>query len=133
MKTFLNNWWPLLIIAAIVIWKLCRKKQQPQGVEDPQSVTLHDGTIYVVPDVCPRCGSPVDHTGGGNKSLIAKCTNKECSYSVCYPKEGQEAGECQYCGSMQHYHVVRSNADGCSIINKAVCDNPDCRSHQLLY
>ena len=133
MKTFLNNWWPLLIIAAFVLWRVCRKKKQPKVVEEPQTVTLHDGTIYVVPDVCPRCGSTADHTGGGNKSLIAKCTNKECSYKVQYPKEGQEAGECEYCGSTRYYHVVRSNADGFSIINKSVCSNPDCRSHQLAY
>lgn len=137
MKKLIKDWWPLLLIAAFVLWKRCAKKQQAhevgQPMKKPQLVKLHDGTTYIVPDVCPRCGSPVDHTGGGNKSLLAKCTNPTCSYKVAYLKEGQEAGECKYCGSMQHYRVTTSPADGCSIINFAVCDNPGCKSHQLCY
>lgn len=137
MKKFIKDWWPLLLIAGWWLWKRCaKKKRSPEGdqpTNQPQTVKLHDGTVYIVPDACPRCGSPVDHTGGGNKSLIAKCTNPVCPYEVCYPKEGQEAGECGYCGSKRHYRVVRSNADGCSIINFPVCDNPDCKSHMLDY
>lgn len=133
MKKLIKDWWPLLLLAGWWLWKRCQNKKKTQGGKADQTVRLHDGTVYVVPDVCPRCGSPVDHTGGGNKSLIAKCTNKECPYKVYYPKEGHEAGTCELCGSMKHYHVVRSSVDGCSIINFAVCDNPDCKSHMLDY
>jgi hypothetical protein len=133
MKKLIKDWWPLLLLAGWWLWKRCQNKKKTHGGKAAQTVTLHDGTVYVVPDVCPRCGSPVDHTGGGNKSLVAKCTNKECPYKVYYPKEGHEAGTCELCGSMQHYRVVRSSVDGCSIINKAVCDNPKCRSKNLDY
>ena len=134
MKNFLKDWWPLLLIAAFVLWKRCAKRQghAPSGGL-PQTVKLSDGTIYTVPDACPRCGSPVDHTGGGNKSLIAICTNPVCGYCVAFPKDGQVAGECSYCGSTRHYIVCPSNADGCSIVNFPVCDNPDCKSHSLDY
>lgn len=134
MKQFLKDWWPLLLVAAWLLWRIHRGKQvaKKESYLDKQTVTLHDGTVYVVPDVCPRCGSPVDHMPG-NKSLTAKCTNPECTYSVCYPKEGSEAGQCDVCGSLRHYRTVRSTADGCSIINRAACDNPDCKTHLLCY
>ncbi len=131
MKKFIKDWWPLLLIAGWWLWKR-NKKSLPKDNFVQQTVTLHDGSTYVVPDVCPRCGSTVDHNPGNN-SLLAKCTEPTCSYSVYRSKEGQEAGICKYCGSTMHYRTVRSTADGASIINFAVCDNPNCQSHSLLY
>lgn len=132
MKEFIKNWWPLLLIAGWWLWRI-KKNRKPVTVDVPvQTVTLHDGSTYTVPDTCPKCGAPVDHLPGC-KGFVAKCTNSKCSYGVAYSMDGSEAGECSVCGSKKHYRYVRSTVDGCSIINFPVCDNPECKSHQLDY
>ena len=121
MKKFIKDWWPLLLIAGWWLWRRFWK-----GLPVQTKPTQVDS-----PEICPKCGSRIQFYEGGN--LISKCSNPDCSYHEEVSRDGEPAGVCTKCGAMKYYRYQGSPVDGCSKVNFAVCSNPDCPTHMLLY
>lgn len=64
--------------------------------------------------------------------LVGKYQDKQTANNTGH-KEGDEGPVCKVCGSKTYYKKVLSGAEPGKYVLKAICSNPDCESHQLLY